>query len=133
MVFSDGEDSRSELSQGEVNKLVRSAPVTIFSIAFSPDGVATTSRALKGRQVLQHLADLTGGDVYAPGSYRDLPEIYDKILDELQAQYVLGFVSDRPAGDGKYRKLRVEVARKGVKLRHRTGYLPLTPETSASN
>jgi VWFA-related protein len=122
VLFTDGEDSRSELTQMDVNKLVRSSPVTIYSIAFSPDGVTTSQRAAKSRQVLEHLADLTGGSVYAPATYKDLPDIYDKILEELKGQYVLGFVPDHPASDGRYHKLRVDVARPGVKVRHRPGY-----------
>ena len=121
VLFTDGEDSRSELTQLDVNKLVRTSPVTIYSIAFSPNGVPSSQRALKARQVLEHLADLTGGSVFAPLTYKDLPEIYEKIIDELKGQYVLGFVPDRPAGD-KYHKLRVEVGRPGLKVRHRPGY-----------
>jgi len=122
VLFTDGEDSRSELSQMELHRLVRSSPVTIYSIAFPPDGVVTSQRAAKSRQVLEHLADLTGGSVYAPATYKDLPNIYERIIDELKGQYVLGFVPDRPAGDGRYHKLKVEVTRPGVKVRHRSGY-----------
>jgi Ca-activated chloride channel family protein len=42
--------------------------------------------------------------------------------DELGTQYVLGYVSDNPKRDGKFRKIAVEVARPGLKLRHRPGY-----------
>ncbi len=122
VLFTDGEDSHSDLTQVELNRLVRSSPVTIYSIAFSPDGVSTSQRAAKSRQVLEHLADLTGGSVYAPATYKDLPDIYEKILDELKGQYVLGFVPDRPLGEGRYHKLKVEVTRPGVKVRHRPGY-----------
>jgi Ca-activated chloride channel homolog len=122
VLFTDGEDSHSELTQMDVNKLVRSSPVTIYSIAFSPDGVVTSQRAAKSRQVLEHLADLTGGSVYAPGTYKDLPDIYDKIIDELKGQYVIGFVPDKPSSDGRYHKLKVNVARPGVNVRHRPGY-----------
>jgi Ca-activated chloride channel family protein len=121
VLFTDGEDSRSELTQLDLNKLVRTSPVTIYSIAFAPDGVASSQRASKARMVLEHLSDLTGGSVFAPVSYKDLPDIYDKIIDELKGQYVLGFVPDKPAGE-RYHKLRVEVARPGLKVRHRPGY-----------
>ena len=122
VLFTDGEDSHSDLTQMEVNKLVRASPVTIYSIAFSPDGVATSQRAAKSRQVLEHLADLTGGSVFAPGTYKDLPDIYEKIIDELKGQYVIGFVPDKPSSDGRYHKLKVNVARPGVNVRHRPGY-----------
>lgn len=123
VLFTDGEDSQSELTQMEMNRLVRTSPVTIYSIAFSPDGITSSTRAAKGRRVLEHLADLTGGTVFAPSSYKDLPGIYDKILDELKGQYVLGFVPDRPTEAGRYNKLKVEVTREGLKVRHRAGYL----------
>ncbi|HET8646925.1 MAG TPA: VWA domain-containing protein [Vicinamibacteria bacterium] len=122
VLFTDGEDSRSELTQAELNRLVRTSPVTIYAIAFAPEGVTSSSRTAKSRQVLEHLADLTGGTVFAPASYKDLPGIYDKILDELKGQYVLGFVPEKPAAAGRYHKLKVEVTRPDVKVRHRPGY-----------
>jgi len=123
VLFTDGEDSQSELTEMDMNKLVRSSPVTIYSIAFSPDGITNSSRASKSRRVLHHLADLTGGEVFAPSTYRDLPGIYDKILDELKGQYVIGYVPDRGGSDSKrFHRLKVEVGRKGLHVRHREGY-----------
>src|SRR4029079_13230206 len=114
VLFTDGEDSQSELTQLDMNKLVRASPVTIYSIAFSPDGVAGSSRATRSCRVLEHLADLTGGTVFGPASYRDLPGIYEKILDELKGQYVIGYVPDRPGDTKRFHRLKVEVTRKGV-------------------
>jgi Ca-activated chloride channel homolog len=122
VLFTDGEDSQSELTQLDMNKLVRSSPVTIYSIAFSPDGVTNSSRTNRSRRVLEHLADLTGGEVFAPSSYRDLPAIYDKIIDELKGQYVIGYVPDRASDAKRFHRLKVEVARKGLQVRHREGY-----------
>jgi Ca-activated chloride channel family protein len=131
ILFSDGEDSRSDLSQMELNRLVRSSPAIIYSIAFAPDGIPNSQRAMRSRRVLQHLSDLTGGQVFAPTTYRDLPDIYDKILDELKGQYVIGYVSDRPGPSERFRKVKVDVARKGAKVRHREGYLASGPITAA--
>jgi VWFA-related protein len=63
-----------------------------------------------------------GGDVFAPTTSKDLPPIYERILDDMAAQYVLGFVSDNPRRDVHYRKLKVEARKKTLKLRHRAGY-----------
>jgi VWFA-related protein len=71
---------------------------------------------------LQQMADMTGGQVFSPRNSQDLPGIYDKILEELSAQYVLGFVSTNAAKDASVRKLKVEVKRPGLKVRHRPGY-----------
>ena len=81
-----------------------------------------TQAAIRARAFLGELAKSSGGQVFRPGAYRELAEIYNRILDELGGQYVLGYVSDNPERDGNFRKLKVEVGRTGLKLRHRPGY-----------
>jgi Ca-activated chloride channel family protein len=123
VLFTDGEDSRSELSFSDTAQLLRSSRVTVYPIAFASFAPGST-RAVKSRSVLQQFADLSGGTVFHPSSSRDLGGIYQKILDELQGQYVLGYVSDNRKADGKVRRLTVEVSnRPELRLRHRTGYL----------
>jgi Ca-activated chloride channel family protein len=122
VLFTDGEDSTSAISLQDLLTLVRSSSVTIYPIAFTGSYALGSNRALSARAFLQHIADLSGGQVYAPRNSKDLPEIYDKILDELKSQYVIGFVPDNTKRDGKYRKLRVEVKREGLKVRARQGY-----------
>ena len=122
VLLTDGEDSTSALSLAQVLALVRSSRVTIYSIAFPGEYAPASTRAQAARGFLYQLAALTGGEVFSPTASKDLPPIYERILDDLSAQYVLGFVSDDPRCDGRYRKLKVEVSRKGLKLRHRAGY-----------
>jgi Ca-activated chloride channel homolog len=125
VIFSDGEDSKSSLSLDEVLRLIRSSSVSIYSIAFMGGFRPGAPNALKSRAFLQQLSDMTGGQVYTPQSSADLAAIYRKILDELEAQYVLGF-SAAGAPDGKFHKLRVNVKRPGLKVRHRPGYTRIT-------
>jgi Ca-activated chloride channel family protein len=122
VLFTDGDDTTSSLSLAETIELVRSSAVTIYSIAFTGSHAAGSSQGLSARAFLHHVADLTGGDVFTPVSSKDLEGIYDKILAELGAQYVLGYVSDNTHRDGKFRKLKVEVRPKGMKVRYRGGY-----------
>jgi VWFA-related protein len=123
VLFTDGEDSRSELSLPEVMQLLRSSRVSVYPICF-PSFAPGSTRAVKSRAVLQQFADLTGGSLFNPSQSRDLAAIYQKILDELGAQYVLGYVSDNQKADGKLRRLVVELSnRKELKVRHRTGYM----------
>jgi len=124
VLFTDGEDSDSRLSLTEVLGLVRSSSVVVYPIAFTAHFPAGSPRGVRPRAFLQQLAEVTGGQIFTPHASKDLPLIYEKILDELKAQYVLGFTSDRPLGDGKFRKLKVEVKGKGLKVRHRAGYYP---------
>ncbi len=129
VLFTDGDDVGSRTTVTDVMELVRMSSVTVYPIAFT--GSLQPSRSLQPRAFLQALAEASGGRVFQPVSSRDLPDIYEKILDELRAQYVLGFTSDRAGGDGKFRKLKVDVKAKGLKARHRAGYYPLQPVASS--
>ena len=122
VVFSDGEDTRSTLGLNELIEVIRSSSVTIYPIAFSGGFPAGSSRAAKSRAFLQHIAGMTGGQVLTPHSSRELGTIYERILSELGAQYVLGFLSSNTLRDGQFRRLKVEVKRPGLKIRHRAGY-----------
>lgn len=131
VVLSDGEDSTSALALGELIELVRSSAVTIYPIAFNRGFPAGGARAQRAKSFLLGLAEMTGGQVFAPSASRELAEVYRRILNELSAQYVLGFTSDDARRDGKYRKLKVEVKRKGLKVRHRQGYRAPSAEKPA--
>jgi Ca-activated chloride channel family protein len=122
VLFSDGEDTTSAITLQELLALVRSSNVTIYPVAFTGSFSLGSNRALAARSFLAHLAELSGGTVFFPRASKDLPVIYDKILDELKAQYVVGYVPDNARRDGKYRKVRVEVSVPGLKVRARPGY-----------
>lgn len=131
VLFTDGEDSRSELMLPEVMQLLRSSRVTVYPICF-PSFSPGSSKAVKSRAVLQQFADMTGGAIFNPSQSRELAAIYQKILDELGAQYVLGYVSDNQKTDGKLRRLVVDLPnRKDLKVRHRTSYI-VKPKEEAS-
>jgi Ca-activated chloride channel family protein len=123
VVFTDGEDSTSAMSASELFQVVRSSNVTIYPIAFTGSLPVGSHRALAARSFLHTLAELTGGEVFLPRGSRQLGEIYQMLLDELQTQYVLGFSSDNARQDGRYRRLKITVSRPGLKLRYRAGYL----------
>lgn len=122
VIFTDGEDTTSAITLAEAMTLVRSSGVTVYPIAFHGNFGLGTSRHVTARAVLNTLAETSGGSVYSPVASRDLSAIYEKILDELGSQYVLGFVSDNPRLDGRFRRLKVEVRPKGLRVRHRLGY-----------
>ena len=122
VVFSDGDDTTSRTGSGEVMRMLRASSVTVYPIAFGGDRRSGTTEALRARAFLSALATATGGRVFQPHASKELATIYQSILDELGRQYVIGYTSDNPRHDGKFRKIALEVKRPGVKLRHRPGY-----------
>jgi len=126
VLFTDGEDSASLISISELKDLVRSSTVTIYPIVFA-GRYSDSAAGLQARGLMRELAELTGGEVFSPRTFKDLAPIYQGLLDELAAQYVIGYVPDEDPAPGEHR-LRVDVGRAGVTVRHRRGYRVAAPE-----
>lgn len=75
--------------------------------------------------LIAHIAAATGGRplVNSPA----LAERLDEVAEELSSYYSLAF-EPQHLGDGKYHRLHVEVHRKGLRARHREGYMDLPLE-----
>jgi len=73
---------------------------------------------------LDQLVGDSGGTVTRILSLPEATMAARNLIAELQNQYLVGF-TPKKASDGKYRKLKVELNRKGVYVRHRGGYLAL--------
>jgi VWFA-related protein len=57
-----------------------------------------------------------------------LDAFYARILEEIRAQYQLGYASSNLATDGRWRRVEVKVTRPGLKVRSRQGYFaPFRP------
>lgn len=69
---------------------------------------------------LKALAEASGGLV-VDGMAQDLAPEFDRIRNDIAAQYVLGFIPGS-SDSGKPHKLKIGVAAKGIKLRYRTSY-----------
>ena len=75
--------------------------------------------------LLRSLASETGGvAIYNTG---DFDGRLNEVNLELSNYYVLGFQSNNPKRDGRFRKLEVKVAVKGTEIRHRQGYTDPRP------
>jgi Ca-activated chloride channel family protein len=122
VVFTDGDDTTSRTTADEVMRMVRSSAVTIYPVRFAGEHRRGTTESLRAGAFLAGLAEASGGRVFQPHASKELAAIYQSILDELGTQYVIGYVSDNPARDGKFRKITLEVKRPNLKLRHRPGY-----------
>lgn len=83
-------------------------------------------RLSSSQETLMDLADVTGGTATIGTNNVDLA--FDRIASDRQATYSLGFQSVHQ-GDGRYYPLRVEVKKKGLRVRHRKGYRNKSLET----
>jgi Ca-activated chloride channel family protein len=118
VLLSDGEDTSSLIWEEQVVELARRREATVHVIALRPRDEDTATARL-----LSALSRESGGEVHYPASARDLDAVYSRIGEELKNQYTLGYVSSRPVHDSRWRRIEVRVpGRRGLHLRHRTGY-----------
>jgi len=134
VLFTDGEDTTSDASVKDMLDVVRSAGVTVYPVSFAEGSFGSTpTRLAVARALLSHLATASGGEIFSPLSSRDLPAVYERILDDLGGQYIVGFAPGASTKKG-WRKLKVELTgkRKDHKLRYREGFTPQPATVSES-
>jgi len=90
----------------------------------SSDQVTQTLNKLyeEADSYLQTLTSRTGGRVLNAETLENSRSAFAAIADELRNQYLLGYYTSREGNDGKFHKIKLEVARKGVQVRARLGY-----------
>ena len=123
LVYTDGGDTRSELTYADLIDLLKSSDVTVYSIGYL-ENQSVSVRSTQQSQ-LQRMAAVTGGQAFFPTSLKELDKIYEKIQREIAARYSIGYLSSDTRKDGAWRKVEIRLKRpelKGAKLRARTGY-----------
>ena len=75
-----------------------------------------------GKQVMQQLAQQTGGRFYEVSKHESIEQIYTSIGEELRNQYNLGFTPDRADADSGYHKIIVTTTQNDLTVQARDGY-----------
>ena len=89
--------------------------------AFGGSGMMQQRNNLSGSQeTLVTLSHDTGGRSFSDSN--DLSLAMKQVQVDTNVYYVLGYFSSNSKEDGKYRKIRVELNRPGLKITHRPGY-----------
>lgn len=150
ILFSDGIDTASsEISEEDTfDAAIESEDIIIYPIRYNtrrdverrlelryknsgdqsssgipPENIRQLDRTYRSAdEYMQQLADMSGGIVERADQLGDLKSALGRIARELRQQYLLGYYPANRVEDGKPRKLRVEVARPGLKVRSRPEY-----------
>ncbi len=72
------------------------------------------------QETLVTLAGDTGGRAFLDTN--DFSQLFKGVQQDTSSYYILGYHSNNPARDGRYRKITVRVNRPGIKLDFRRGY-----------
>jgi VWFA-related protein len=127
VVITDGIDTASGLTPGEVSGIASSidVPVYIMATVLPIDHVGREG-SLPRREVtavdgtVQDLARWTGGAMFFVSTPSDTSSVSREVLDELRMQYVIAF---EPAGTSGWRPLEVRTRHKDHVVRARSGYI----------
>jgi Ca-activated chloride channel family protein len=149
VLISDGDDNLSNHTRSEAIEMAQRTSVVIYAISTSIQWVslAETDRSkvsdrkyhkTDGDQILEDLANETGGRAFFPYHVDDLDQSFQDIGDELRNQYSIAYAPSNSILDGRYHKIRIETPdHKGYQVRARRGYfarpnIGATPSASPS-
>jgi Ca-activated chloride channel family protein len=119
ILISDGEDTASERTMKRAIEDALRSGVIVYAVGI---GDRYRSTSVK-RDVLEVIANQTGGRAYFPASYADLTTAFRQIEDELRSQYLLAYEPSRIARDGSFREITITVpGRSDLRVFHRKGY-----------
>jgi Ca-activated chloride channel family protein len=121
IVFSDGEDTTSQLKEQEVLDYARSVEASIYTVGIRGEG-GLGARSPRG--FLRKIAKETGGEFFFPERVGDLTKVFQGIADELHQHYLLAY-SPRRGPDGTFRKITLRTKRKDLEVRVRQGYFAM--------
>ena len=127
VLFTDGDDSTSRRSSVDAVRALQESEVTCYGVSyasrlgsFGSGGGAYKGLARDARRALETLAQGSGGFVI-DGTSPEVVSQLRRIVDDIAALYVIGFTA-APPKKIEHRRLKVEIARRDVTVRHREGY-----------
>ena len=131
ILLSDGIDVSSLMRMEEVAEIARRSQALVYWIR--PGRGAKEGRvysAWRGAdeharelEILEQLVRRSGGRIVDVKSVRQAKPAFEKILEELRQQYVIGFYPTDDKNDGSWHKIKVKVKSPQVDIRVREGYL----------
>ena len=121
LIISDGADTASDADMHDVRSALLRSDAFSYAIGIDPPA----RRAINTSVNLSALTDITngsGGSTEVVHDTADLDTATARIADELNKQYLLGYVSSH-APDGRYHSIRVHAVNPDYRVRARNGYV----------
>ena len=139
LIVTDGEDNASSASlESAIRRVQDLDGPAIYCIGLLFGDDVSRSEAKHAREVLEELAEQTGGQAYFPRSLKEVDGLTREVAQDIRTQYTIEYRSTKSPALGGYRQIHVEAKEKGyhgLQVRTRTGYFPkpAAPEKPASS
>jgi Ca-activated chloride channel family protein len=115
LVLSDGDDRNSRTTVKNLQDRIRASEVLVYALGVEGDEDVNAG-------ALRKLTDDTGGRTEIVHGFRNLDSATSRLADELNQQYVIGYATP-PGTKGQWHAIKVEVRKRGLKIRARSGYV----------
>jgi Ca-activated chloride channel homolog len=112
VVLTDGEDNSSHRSLKQAIAEAEKAGVTVYTVSTS-ENIRPESDA---DQILQVLAERSGGESLFPGEIHTLDRSLDKLRDLIRSRYLVVYKPADFEANGKYRTIHIAAQRDGERL-----------------
>ena len=122
VVVSDGADTASDYTLRQAREVLRRTDPFVYAIAIDAPGALFSTRV--NPEALREITSQSGGYTEVVRTAEDLGPATERIANELNKQYMLGYVSSRPPDD-EWRAIRVKVKDRSYFTRARRGYYAL--------
>jgi len=127
IVISDGADTASDLSLTQIRGMLQRSDAFVYAVAID----SATEQRVSTRvnpEALREITGPSGGYTEVVRSAADLGPATQRIAEELNSQYTLGYATTRPQ-DGSWRTIRVRIRERDYLARARRGYFATAPVT----
>ncbi len=124
VLVSDGDDDYSRSLESDAIKMCQRAETIVYTISTN-----TGPSKDKGDDVLQQIADATGGQAFFPTRMEDVAVGFHNIEVELRSQYSLVYVPANFRQDGSFRTIYLQCRDPRYSVRAKKGYFaPKAPQ-----
>jgi len=117
VLVSDGDDDYSRSLESDAIKMCQRAETIVYTISTN----VGPSRD-KGDDVLQQIADATGGQAFYPVKIEDVAQGFHNIEEELRSQYLLVYTPADFKRDGSFRTIYLQSLDPRYSVRTKKGY-----------
>jgi Ca-activated chloride channel family protein len=124
VLFTDGVDTASRMSDWDALKLARQVSVPIYTVGFTavPEALRREGTTQLNLRLMSTFARETGGLLYAVHDPDELKEATAAIIEELRFQYLIGYYPTPREWDGRFRRIELDTGRDPWTVRTRNGY-----------
>ena len=111
IVISDGQDNNSRYTFDNVRQLLKESNVAVYGVGILSGSDAGSSLGMEGQGVLDEMCGVSGGKAFFPRTAAEMDDIFEQIALELRHQYSIGYKPKNFLNNGKWRRVKVTVAR----------------------